>query len=324
MLPVMRDIKKTLDIKRMIMVADKGLNCSDNIAAITLDKNGFVFSQSIRGTKSTSALRQWVISEEGYRQQSDKDGGFDFKLKSRQDTKTVHVTGEDGKKHDVDIEVKVVAFWSSKYDARAKCERAKIIEKAKALIKKPASYVRALHYGATKYIDNITIDTKTGEIKEDTNNIPCLNLERIQEEERLDGYYCIITSETKLKDTEIIDIYRGLWRIEESFRITKSQLKTRPMFLSTPEHIEAHYLICYIALAIVRLMQFETKSAYSAAVMLDEIAQMNGIKDQDNWWKFYHRTDISDELCSMVGINLSKKNMQLSEIKKIFSQINKK
>lgn len=320
LLPVIKDLKAEFKLDRVIVVADKGLNTSDNIAAATLDKNGFVFSQSIRGTKSKEELRNWVISNEGYRANEKET----FKIKSRQDMKTIHVKGEDGKKKHVEVDVKIVAYWSAKYAARARHKRAEAIEKAKKLIANPGAFTKATSYGAAKYVENITFDKKTGEVLEDAGKHATLNAEAIAREEACDGYYCIITSETHLPDQEIIDIYKGLWKIEEAFKISKSDLSTRPVYVQTPLHIEAHFLTCYIALTIMRLIQFDTGFKYSAASIINEIAAMSGTHEQDNWWLFDHRSDLSDELCKSVGIDLSRKHMQLSEIKSILTSINKK
>jgi transposase len=320
LLPVIKDLKEQFSLERVIMVADKGLNTSDNIAAATLDKNGFVFSQSIRGTKSKKELREWVISDEGYRANEEDT----FKIKSRQDMKTIHVEGSDGKPKHIDVDVKIVAYWSAKYAARARHKRAESIEKAKRLIADPTAFTKATSYGAAKYVENISFDKKTGEVIEDTGKHATLNEETIAQEEACDGFYCIITSETHLPDQEIIDIYKGLWRIEEAFRISKTDLSARPVYVQTPAHIEAHFLTCYIALTIMRLIQFDTNFKYSAAAIIKEISSIAGTHLQDNWWLFDHRSDLSDALCESIGIDLSKRNMQLSEIKSILTSVNRK
>jgi transposase len=319
LLPSMLAARRDVGASRMVMVADKGLNTSTNIAAIVLDGNGFVFSQSIRGTKSPKELTDWVVSPDGYRTNPKDEDGPDFKVKSRQDTKVVHVQGVNGKTRDVGIEVKVVAFWSSKYDKRAKRERAKVLEKARGLAADPSSYDKAIHYGAAKYIKNVTFDKRTGEVLADAAYAPCIDAELIAKEERLDGYYVIISSETGLADERIIDIYRGLWRIEESFKVTKSVLSARPVFVWTPEHIVAHFLICYIALSILRLIQYDTGYTYSAEAIAGEICQMCGVHLEGNWWRFYHRTDASEALCKIVGIDLNRKNMQLVDVRHILA-----
>jgi len=323
LIPALANARKDLGAARMIMVADKGINTSENIAALVASGNGFVFSQSIKGTKSTGELRNWVISGDGY-YTLPGDSDEEFKIKSRQDTKIIHVTDPDGREHDVDIDIKVVAFWSARYDRKAKYDREKVVEKARALIADPSRYDRAIHYGATTYIKNVTINKKTGELLTDAKRIPVLDEELIKQQEKTDGYYTIITSETNMTDEQIIDTYRGLWRIEEAFRVTKSFLENRPVYVRLQARITAHFLTCYIALTIIRLIQMETGFAHSAESIIKEIRELNGVSLESNWWRFYHRSDLLDELGRSAGIVLNKKNMQLSEIKAIFAQVGRK
>ena len=77
----------------------------------------------------------------------------------------------------------------------------------------------------------------------------------------------IVTSELDKTDEEIIDIYRQLWRIEETFKITKSELEARPVYVSRKEHIEAHFLICFIALVLVRLLQERLGKAFKNVIV---------------------------------------------------------
>ena len=79
----------------------------------------------------------------------------------------------------------------------------------------------------------------------------------------------LLPVEKKLSDKEIRDIYKGLWKIEESFKITKSNLETRPIYVWTKEHIEAHFLTCFISLVIIRLLEYKTNRKYSTRKMID-------------------------------------------------------
>lgn len=139
------------------------------------------------------------------------------------------------------IEQKQLVFYSPDYAKRARFERAKAVEKAKKLIKSSKNG-KLSSRGSFKYIVSTPCDTRTGELYECV-DFYSIDKEKIKEEEKFDGYYAIVTSELDMPDRKILDIYRGLWRIEESFKITKSELKTRPVHVSTREHIEAHFLI---------------------------------------------------------------------------------
>lgn len=316
MLDVLSGMKRDYGVERVIAVADKGLNTATNIAACVGHGDGFVYSQSIRGTKSPAELRNWATSEKGYR-----EAGEGFKVKSRQDVKTVTVEGPDGKEAKVDIEVKVVAFWSLKYQKRARAERAKTVERAREMAGSPAAYGAHASYGAGKYVKETPVDPATGEVGR---NVLSFDEGRLAEDEAYDGYYCIVTSETEMPDEEVIEVYRGLWRIEESFRVTKSDLETRPVYVWTRDHIEAHFLTCYVALCVLRLLQLRTGNRYSAGAIATELGKMCGSNVDGNWWLFDHRTDASDDICASVGLDLAKRFMQLQDIKKVLAQANGK
>lgn len=299
MIPVLSDMKRDCGVDRVVTVADKGLNCSENIAAAAASGDGFVLSQSVRGTRSDKELRAWVLSEEGYERGTGGDARF--RSKSRQGFKTVHLRAADtasGRTQDVRVDVKYVAFWSERYARRARRERERVIERARGLVANPGAYTRATSHGAARFVRNLHFDGKTGEVIE-TRRLE-LDEEAIAEAERYDGYYLIVTSETGWPDGKVIDTYRELWRIEESFRVTKSELRTRPVYVWTPRHIEAHLLVCYVALTILRLLQRAT--GLPCGRIREEIAAMSGTNVDANWWVFDHRTNESDLLVGAVGL----------------------
>lgn len=318
MVPALSDMKRDHGLERVVAVADKGLNCSGNIAAAVASGDGFVFSQSVRGTKSDAALKAWVLDEAGY--EAEAEGGGGFKSKSMQGYKTVHLKAADtasGKAEDVQVEVKYVAFWSEKHERRARRDRERAVEKARALVASPGAYAKATSHGAAQYVRSLAFDRETGEVA-DGSRLE-LDLEAIAEAERYDGYYLIVTSETGWSDSRIIDTYRGLWRIEESFRVTKSELETRPVYVWTPNHIEAHFLVCYVALVILRLLQLATGLPCSR--IREEIAAMNGVNLDANWWAFGHRTDASDLIAEAVGLEeLKLRNLTTGKAREILAK----
>ena len=317
MIPVLADMKRDFGLERVIAVADKGLNCSDNIAALFARGDGFVFSQSIRGTKSPAELREWAVSDEGY-----SERGEGFKVKSRQGWKTVTLKAgdsDDDKSHRLKVPVKQVAFWSEKYARRAEHDRAEAVAKARELAADPAKYDASIHYGAAKYLDGLAVDPETGELLEAARAV-VFDEAKLEEERRLDGFYVIVTSETSMSDDDVIDTYRGLWRIEESFKITKSDLEARPVWVRTPAHIEAHFLVCYVALAIVRIMQLVTGFRRSARAMLDDLAAVSCTNAGGNWWLFDHRTELTDELFALIGRESPTKWMRTSDIKSLLNK----
>ena len=147
--------------------------------------------------------------------------------------------------------------------------------------------------------------------------------ERIAADEAMDGYYCIVTSEQEMDDRDVIDAYRGLWRIEESFRVMKGDFDARPVYCSTESHIRAHFLVCYIALLAMRLMQLDTGRKYSAAQISEALAGVTGHLMDRNLYLFDYRTDLTDELAGAVGIDLSRQVLTRRQIRSIMADVKK-
>ena len=193
-----------------------------------------------------------------------------FKVKSRLvPSTTVKITagvtnsGNKSKKTVPIGDQKQVVFYSPKYTKRAQKQREEMIKKALDLISNPSKYNKATHYGAAAYVSNIQFDKGTGAIIDCKEGKLSLNLELIAEEAKYDGYYAIITSEVDASDSNIIDQYHGLWKIEQSFRITKSLIRARPVFVYLYEHIEGHFLVCFIALLLIRLLELRLNNRIS-------------------------------------------------------------
>ncbi|MCD6322588.1 MAG: transposase [Clostridiales bacterium] len=186
----------------------------------------------------------------------------------------------------------------------------------------PAKYNRATSYGAAAYVINIKFDKKTGEVLEGE-KIPVFNFAKLAEDEQYDGYYSIVTSELEMSEGEIIDTYRGLWEIEETFKITKSDLKARPVYVRNEDHIDAHFLTCFIALAIIRLIQKKMNRKYTTAAIIDCLKKISCSNEYENLYLFDYRSEISDAIGEMLGVDFTYKRLRLGDIKKILGDTKK-
>ena len=298
---------------RVIVVADKGLNTSANIAACVLDGNGYIFSQSVR--KATKGLKSWVLDDAGY----EESASGSFKIKSRVSEKAVYVAGEDGRRRRVMVPVKEVAFWSRDYFERSRRERAKVVEKSRAAVARGDMSSAAAKTSA-RYAKDAPVVRETGEAA--AHNW-VIDEERIAADEAMDGCYCIVTSEQEMGDRDVIDAYRGLWRVEESFRVMKGDFDARPVYCSTESRIRAHFLVCYVALLAMRLMQLDTGRKYSAAQISEALAGVTGHLMDRNLYLFDYRTDLTDELAGAVGIDLSRQVLTRGQIRSIMADVKK-
>lgn len=324
MLPAIQRVKKDYEINRIIVVADRGLNTSDNTSILSgtnasdeKNDDGYVYGQSIRG--ADAEFKKWVLEQDGYitTMEENKEGEtIPFKHKSRLYAKEITKKDSNGvRRLKMTIYQKQMVYYSEKYAKKQKYEREKAITKAKDLIKNPADYTKATSYGCTAYINNISFSKETGEIVEGKEL--SINEEKIAEEALYDGYYSIVTSEKELSDKEIRDLYKGLWEIEESFRIIKSEFKTRPVFVSTEAHILAHFLICFVTLLIMRVLEQFIEKRHSVRQIRNSLLNYSCSYLDQNYYLFDYRDDVILTIEKTFGLDLSKKIMPLSEIKKI-------
>ena len=313
LMPILTDIKNQFKAKRIITVADKGLNSGDNIAYCTALGDGYIFSKSVRG--ASEDFKAWVLDEAHYVGYGDK-----YKIKSKMVPNakikvTVEQIGKKKKKKDIEVEQKWIAFYSEKYAVRAKRKREEAIEKALKLIENPSKYQRTFDYGAVGYIENVKIDKETGIIENVTTTLK-LNYTKIKEEEKYDGYYAIVTSEMDDPDEHIVEMYHGLWRIEESFKISKSILGTRPFFVRTEPHINAHFLICFISLLISRCIELRLGSEYTVENIVEEMNKVACSNIKQNLWLCDYKSELTDRMNEVFGTTFGKKYQTLKEIKK--------
>jgi len=312
LMPMLAEIKKTYGVKRIIVVADKGLNSGDNIAFNTVLGDGYVFSKSVRG--ASADFKAWVLDDGGYRRLTD-----DYMLKSKlvPDVPIKITVSQDGgkkRKKTVKVEQKWVACYSKKFAARSKHKREEAIAKALLMIQNPAKYQRTFDYGAAGYIANLKIDKETGEILNIKETL-YLDREKIEDEEKYDGYYAIVTGELDDSDEHILSMYRGLWHIEESFKITKSVLGTRPIYLSNPDHVNAHFLTCFISLLIARLVEQRLNGKYTIARITETLQKVACSHQTQNLWLFDYADEVTDDMNAVFETDFGKKNMTLQEIK---------
>ena len=324
LLPTIRRVKRDFALDRVIVVADRGLNTSDNTAFLSgknhddmAGNDGYVYGQSVLG--ADKEFKEWVLNQEDYLidKEEDKYGNtVFFKHKSRIHAKKIQLKGTDGKRaQKMEIFQKQMVYYSDKYAKKQKKDRDKAIAKAKELIAKPGKYTRATSIGAAGYVSNIKFLKKTGEIPDGL--VLSLNEARIQKEEKYDGYYSIVTSEKHLSDREIRDIYKGLWEIEESFKVIKSEFKARPVYVKKDAHVEAHFLVCFVALVIMRVLEQVLEKKHTVKQIRNSLISYSCSYLEQNYYLFDYRDDVIESIESVFGFDLSKKIMSQAEIKKI-------
>ena len=328
--PFIDQVQEDNQIGRMIVVADKGLNCGDNIAYQLARGNGYIYSQSIRG--ADQEFKSYVLEQTGY-----SNTGEHSQCKSRIYPKEISYTDKNKKKKKIRVDQKQVVFFSQDYADKARYERNRTVSKALRYLKSPAAHAKSLTYSAASYIKGIQIN-EDGEILDSTTKL-FLDVDKIREEEKYDGYYAIVSSELKLRDDEIIDIYHGLWKIEETFKISKSELRTRPIYVSQEAHIEAHFLTCFVALVLIRILELKMNNAklldsnetsspgqtrtFSSFSLLESLRKYTFSHVSENLYNFHHYDSNIDAIERVFEICLDKKYRTRGEIRKFLASMKK-
>lgn len=241
--PVMSEVKNAYGMDRLVVVADKGLNSSRNIDFICQNGDGYVVSQILRGGKG-KRYRQELFDEPGYVWNRERT----YKHKLFMET----YTGKDKEGRDEIRQRQVLIYWNK---AEAEMGRKKREEKLRKAAQACQNNAYGIKKGTQEYVLEEILDPQTGEIEAGKKTVRTVNMAKAANDALYDGYFCLITSEMDYDAAKIREVYSGLWRIEQSFRIMKSDLQARPVFVSTAEHIRAHFLICFVALLMIRMVQ---------------------------------------------------------------------
>ena len=326
MRPIISRVKRQYDGCRIIYVADRGLNTSDNIYWLNGDnqgednqRDGYVYGQSVRG--ADAEFKAWVLSG-NYEITKIKDGGREilFQHKSRIYPKELHVNVtkpgcKKPSKKTVRVDQKQMAYYSEKYAKKQKADREAMVARAQDLIRNPKKYDRITSKGSAAYVKNIAFDKNTGEII-DGKTLE-LDMDRIREEEKYDGYYSIVTSELNMSDCEMREAYRGLARIEDSFKVTKTCFESRPVYVWLNEHIDAHFSTCFLALVLIRLLEQKLGNKYSAAQILRSLKKYNCTHLDANNWQFTYYDEVLDACGKAFDMKLNDKYKTQQQIQRL-------
>lgn len=327
MRPIINRVKNQFSDTRIIFVADRGLNTSDNIYYLNGDnkgdmneQDGYVYGQSVRG--ADAEFREWVLSS-GYRTDrlTDEEGNeISFQHKSRIHPKELHVNmTRPGQKKPfrktVRIDQKQMAYYSEKYAKKQRADREAMIQRAKDLIKHPKKYNRVTSAGSASYVLNIAFDKNTGEIVE--GKALELDIKKIEEEMKYDGYYSIVTSELNMSDMEMREVYRGLARIEDTFKISKTEFDSRPVYVRTNGHIDAHFTTCFTALVLIRLLQAKLGNKYPAGKIIQALKKYCCVPLDANIYKFIYYDEILDECGRAFDVTLKNRYLTRQKIQRI-------
>ena len=321
---------------RVIQVADKGLNCARNIYSAVVEANdGYIFSKSIRGRSLSKDEQDWILMDDNELNKwidvRDEIGNLIYKYKTSKHIvrsgkyagKVVDyakysykckINPEDESETEFTVKEKRIVTYNPTLARKQRAEINKEVEKLKKIL----SYKTAVKEDigdSAKYINFEAKDQDGKKIKIATS----LNQEKIDADLKFAGFNMLVTSEINSDPTEIYKIYHNLWRIEESFRLMKTYLESRPAFVSDEDTIKGHFLICYISLTLIRLLELKIfKDEIPAAQLFDFIRQYKVTENYDlsyinnsTWSRTYEKIKEKLGLSKLGNVYLSKKDLDL-------------
>ena len=269
------NLKTLYHLDKITVVADRGLNSGGNLEYLCKGGHDFVISYTLK--RSPDAFKELVWQNDGWQKTVDPETG-EVSLLSKVveqflEVKVPILSDEDNiakkrgrpKKYITEkIPVKIHLTWSAKRAAKDRSDRERMLERLKKRLDKPYQLKAAIRRGCNQYLE-MELDSSNWKLDE----------ARIEEAARYDGYYAVITNNLDLTTQQVTGIYGGLWKIEESFRILKTDLRARPVFVWNDEHIKGHFAMCFVSFCMLRYAQYllktELQKSVSAAQIMDAI-----------------------------------------------------
>lgn len=318
-LPVLRDVIKELKERhgyrgRTVHVADKGLNCADNCFASVSDGDGYLFSKSVKILPQKEKV--WVLLDQGWTDVLDKENKLRFRYKSCVATFQYTINEPDGNKRTIQLEEKRVITFNPSLAKKKRAEIEKMVDKAKSM---SLSRAKKSDFGeAGKYLTFHSQDEKGK--KTDKKAVVGINQKLIDQDMELAGYNLLVTSELDMTDLDIVNTYRNLWRIEESFRLMKSDLDARPVFLQKENSIKGHFLICYLAVLLERIFQFKVlKDRFCSCQIYEMMRTFCVVKTRQGYINVTAKTPFIEDLAELFGLPLTHYFLTESKIKKVLN-----
>ena len=307
---------------KIIQVADKGLNCAENIRKCGKN-DGYIFSKAPKMMADKEL--EWMFDEKGWTDVMDKNGEVSYRYKSVTDVYDYEFKDENGKTVKFTKAEKRVATFNPSLRKKQAIELTRQYDKA---MKKTASaqIKEAVGGKNAKMISVDAVSKKTGEELEDAQIVLSGNKEKLEHDLKLAGYNILITSEVAMKESEIYDVYHKLWNIERTFRMMKTQLAARPAFASTDDGIRGHFLTCYTSIVLLRLLEKKVFSGqFTVEEIIEYIKKARAFRLSDNdYCNLLKRKDaaISEYIQKRTELPLLNKRLTDSKIKSFFNTKN--
>lgn len=295
-LPAIEQVKKQFGLERIVVVADKAMNSAGNVTQTRDNGDGWLFSQKHRGSRGVAkGIQEFVLDTNGWE--------YNEKLTKAKKSMIRKRKLSDG----TTTEEKVVVTWNKKYADRERIRRDGALEYIETLTN-PERFRASCKRGGKKYIEMYELDKETGE-KNPLSPFLDIDYEKVEFDAKFDGINVLVTSEINMSDEAIINHYHELSKIEDCFKVTKTEFDTRPVYVSLKAHIEAHFLTCFLSLIIIRILQNATDWQLSPRRIVDAL-NSSVVNELGKGYSRVHASDDMQLLNKMLGIEWQYANIE--------------
>ena len=320
LIPLEKKIIHDFGNARFVVCTDAGLSSAGNRLYNSFQERAFITVQSLK--KMDQPKREWALDAAGWHiNGTEETYDLDDILDSDELTRShyydifykEHTFMKDG------VEQRYIVSYSIKYRDYLKKIRKGQVARAKRAIENGTAGAKNAN-DPKRFIDQLFFDDD-GTISDHSKFV--FDEKRESEESRYDGFYCIATN---LSDNipDILKVNSRRWEIEESFRIMKTDFSARPVYLQRDERIHAHFLTCFIALYIYRILEKELGDKFTTENIISTLRGMNCVEvPREGYIPSYRRTSLTDALHEAFGFHTDYQILTLSESRKIFRQTKK-
>ena len=312
--PLEQQIIKDFEFSHFVVCTDAGLASKENRIYNNIQNRSYIVTQSLKKIKGH--LKEWALASTGWHSiNSSKEINLND-IDNSYENSTVYYKErwikEDG------LEQRLIVSYSPKYAAYQRNIRNGQIVRAENLIANPSATARSKQNDPKRFISTTHI-TCDGEIAEKRNLT--LNTKAIEDEAMFDGFYAVCTT---LDDdiSEIIKVNKRRWEIEESFRILKTEFKTRPVYLKNDDRIKAHFTTCFLSLLIYRILENKLEYKFSSSNIISTLQNMNCVKiDGLGFKQIYASNELTDALCEKFNIKINEDFIGNKKMKNLLNNL---
>lgn len=313
--PLEKRILKDFELSQFVVCTDAGLSSYENRLYNSMGNRAFITTQSIKKLKKH--LKEWALDPSGW-----KVPGSNKKVNLNEISLAVdnHVYYKERWMNENDLEQKIIITFSPKYKRYHRSIREKQIERAQKKVDNPSGITKKRNNSPDRFIKPTHV-TNDGEIAPKSNYT--INDAKIAEEEKFDGFYAVCTN-LESSAEEIVKINQKRWEIEETFRILKTEMRSRPVYLQKDDRIKAHFLTCFLSLLIYRILEKEIDETATSCEIIETLRDMNMFEYKgEGYVPTYTRTDLTDKLHEVFNFRTDTEIVTINKMKKILKDIKK-